>query len=109
MLETMVVLCSCGDSEAARRIANALVDQRLAACVSILPAIESVYRWREKIESANEALLLIKTASHRFPALQEKILELHGYDTPEIIALPVVAGLEKYLGWLGEQVSSPDR
>ena len=109
MLETVVVLCSCSDPEAARRIAHALVEQRLAACVSILPAIESVYRWQEKIESANEALLLIKTASGHFAALQEKILELHSYDTPEIIALPVVAGLEKYLRWLGEQVSSPDR
>jgi periplasmic divalent cation tolerance protein len=109
MLETVVVLCSCSDPEAARSIANALVEQRLAACVSILPAIESVYRWREKIESANEALLLIKTTSDHFAALQEKILKLHSYDTPEIIALPVVAGLEKYLRWLGEQVSSPDR
>jgi periplasmic divalent cation tolerance protein len=109
MIETIVVLCSCGDGQAARRIANALVEQRLAACVSILPAVESVYRWQEKIESANEALLLIKTASDCFPALQEKILELHSYDTPEIIALPIVAGLEKYLRWLGEQVSSRDR
>jgi periplasmic divalent cation tolerance protein len=109
MLETVVVMCSCSDLEAARSIANALVEQRLAACVSILPAIESVYRWREKIESANEALLLIKTTSDRFAALQEKILELHSYDTPEIIALPMVAGLEKYLRWLGEQVSSLDR
>jgi periplasmic divalent cation tolerance protein len=86
-----------------------LVEQRLAACVSILPAVESVYRWQEKIESANEALLLIKTTSERFPALRQKILELHSYDTPEIIALPIVAGLEKYLHWLEEQVSLPDR
>jgi periplasmic divalent cation tolerance protein len=109
MTEPIVVLCSCKDAHAARRIANALVEQRLAACVSILPAVESVYRWQEKIESADEALLLIKTTSEWFPALQEKILELHSYDTPEIIALPIVAGLEKYLHWLGEQVSSPDR
>lgn len=109
MLETVVVLCSCSDSEAARRIANALVEQRLAACVSILPTVESVYRWQEKIESASEALLLIKTTSESFPALRKKILELHSYDTPEIIALPVVAGLEKYLRWLGEQVSSRDQ
>jgi periplasmic divalent cation tolerance protein len=109
MVDTVLILCSCGDPDAARRLANALVEQRLAACVSILPAIESVYHWREKIESANEALLIIKTTSARFPALREKILELHSYDTPEIIALPIVAGLEKYLRWLGEQVSSPDR
>ena len=109
MIGTIVVLCSCGDGQAARRIAKALVEQRLAACASILPVVESVYRWQEKIEIADEALLLIKTTSERFPALQEKILELHSYDTPEIIALPIVAGLEKYLLWLGEQVLSPDR
>jgi periplasmic divalent cation tolerance protein len=109
MTEMIVVLCSCGGGEAARRIANALVEQRLAACVSILPTFESVYRWQEKVESANEALLLIKTTSECFAALREKILELHSYDMPEIIALPIVSGLEKYLRWLGEQVSLPDR
>jgi periplasmic divalent cation tolerance protein len=109
MLEIIVALCSCSDSGAARRIANALVEQRLAACVSILPSVESVYRWQEEIQSASEALLLIKTTSESFPALREKILELHSYDTPEIIALPVVAGFEKYLRWMGEQVSSWDR
>lgn len=109
MMETIVVLCSAGDLDAARRIANALVEGRLAACASILPAVESVYRWREKIETASETLLLIKTTADLFPTLRDKILELHSYDTPEIIALPIVAGLDKYLHWLGEQVSSPDR
>ena len=109
MLEKMVVLCSCADLDSARRIANALVEARLAACASILPMVESIYRWREKIERANETLLLIKTTSACFAALQEKILALHSYDTPEIIALPIVAGLEKYLHWLDEQVSLPDR
>jgi periplasmic divalent cation tolerance protein len=109
MTEMIVVLCSCGRGEAARRIANALVEQRLAACVGILPTAESVYRWQEKVETADETLLLIKTTSECFAALREKILELHSYDTPEIIALPIVAGLEKYLRWLGEQVLSPDR
>jgi len=109
MLEKVIVLCSCADLDAARGIANALVEARLAACVSIVPSIESVYRWREKIERANETLLLIKTTSACFAALQEKILALHNDDTPEIIALPIVAGLEKYLHWLDEQVSSPDR
>ncbi len=109
MLEKVIVLCSCADLDAARRIANALVEERLAACASIVPAVESVYRWREKIERANETLLLIKTTSACFAALQEKILALHSYETPEIIALPIVAGLEKYLHWLDEQVSSPNR
>jgi periplasmic divalent cation tolerance protein len=109
MLEKMIVLCSCADLDAARRIANAVVEARLAACVSIVPAVESVYRWREKIERANETLLLIKTTSACFAPLQEKILALHSYDTPEIVALPIVTGLEKYLHWLDEQVLSPDR
>jgi periplasmic divalent cation tolerance protein len=109
MVETVIVLCSCADMTAARRIANAVVEERLAACANILPAVESVYRWREKVETATETLLLIKATAASFPALREKILELHSYDTPEIIALPIVAGLEKYLRWLDEQVSSPDR
>ena len=109
MVEPVIVLCSCGDIEAARRIANALVEARLAACANIVPTVESVYRWREKIETANETLLLIKTTADSFAALSKKILELHSYETPEIIALPIVAGLEKYLRWLGEQVSLPDR
>ena len=109
MLEKMIVLCSCADLDSARRIANALVEARLAACASIVPVVESIYRWREKVERANETLLLIKTTSACFAALQEKILALHSYDTPEIIGLPIVAGLEKYLHWLDEQVLLPDR
>ena len=109
MLETIVVLCSCSDIEAARRIARVLVEDRLAACASTVPAVESVYRWHENIETATETLLLVKTTAESFPKLRERILELHSYDTPEIIALPIVAGLEKYLHWLGEQVSSKDR
>jgi periplasmic divalent cation tolerance protein len=96
----------CGGPEEASRIANSLIEERLAACVSVLPTVESVYRWQEKIETAHETPLLIKTTHDRFPALEKRIVELHSYNTPEIVALPVVAGLEKYLRWVWEQVSS---
>jgi len=88
----------------AQRIAHAVVSERLAACVNILPAIQSVYRWQEKIESAEEVLMLMKTTQERFPALRDRIVQLHSYDTPEIVALTIAAGTEKYLAWLGSQV-----
>jgi len=105
MSDLIVILCACGDETEALRVANALIDDRLAACVNALPAMQSVYRWKGSIETAREVLLLIKTTGDRFPALRDRILELHSYETPEIIALPIVAGAEKYLAWLREQVS----
>lgn len=106
MPNSIVVLCACGDETEASRVANTLIDDRLAACVNALPAMQSVYRWKGKVETAREVLLLIKTTHDRFPALRDRILELHSYETPEIIALPIVAGAETYLAWLREQVSS---
>jgi periplasmic divalent cation tolerance protein len=100
----LAVLCTCANEEDAVRIANTLVAERLAACVNILPGIRSVYRWREQIESEQEILLIIKTAQHRFAALRDRIVALHAYETPEIIALPVVAAFEKYLTWLQGQL-----
>lgn len=96
-----VVLVTCGSLAEARRIARQVVDSRLAACVSILLGpVESVYRWKGSVERAREVLLMIKTTQDRLAALEEKILKLHSYDTPEIIALPVVAGLPDYLHWV---------
>ena len=100
----LIVFCTCENAEQGRRIAEALVEARLAACVNILPPLRSVYRWQGKIESAEEVLLLIKTTAGRFPALEDRIQQLHSYDTPEIIAIPIAAGSEKYLDWLREQV-----
>jgi periplasmic divalent cation tolerance protein len=100
MTEALVVLCTCGSEQEALRIANALIEDRAAACVNILPAVQSVYRWQEKIETAQEILLIVKTTQERFRAVERKIVELHSYDTPEIIALPVTEGLKKYLAWL---------
>lgn len=104
MTDALVVMCTCGDEQEALRIANALIEAHAAACVNILPAIQSVYRWQEKIESAREVLLLIKTTRERFSELRERIVELHSYDTPEIIAVGIEEGLEKYLVWLRGQV-----
>lgn len=105
MTNAVIVLCTCGDRDEAARIAQALVDAHLAACVNILPGITSVYRWQGKVEEANEVLLFAKTTLERFPGLRDRITKLHSYGTPEIIAVPIAEGSEKYLRWLGEQVS----
>ncbi len=99
-----VVLCTCSSLEEARRIARSLIEGRLAACVNIIPGVESIYRWNGAVETANESLLLIKTSPERLPALQARILELHSYDVPEVIALSVGDGSEPYLAWLHAQV-----
>src|SRR5579875_1435188 len=104
MTDSLVVFCTCENRQQASHIAEALVGERLAACVNILPGVESVYRWQGAVEKAAEILLLIKTTSERLPALESRIKELHSYDTPEVIALPIADGSEKYLSWLREQV-----
>jgi periplasmic divalent cation tolerance protein len=104
MTDSMVVLCSCANDEEASCIAATLVEQHLAACVNVLPPVRSIYRWQEKVEHSEEFLLIIKTTQSRFPALRERIQELHSYDTAEMIALPIVDGSEKYLKWLREQL-----
>jgi periplasmic divalent cation tolerance protein len=96
----VVVLCTFPDVEKARAIAAELVERRLAACVNLLPGVESIYRWEGKVERADEVLAVIKTT--RYPELAAALKELHPYEVPEILALPVAAGLAGYLKWLGE-------
>lgn len=96
----VVVLCTFPDVEKARAIAAELVERRLAACVNLLPGVESIYRWEGKVERAGEVLAVIKTT--RYPELETALKELHPYEVPEILALPVAAGLAGYLKWLGE-------
>jgi periplasmic divalent cation tolerance protein len=105
MHDSLIVFCTCESEDEALRIAEALVNGRLAACVNVLPGVHSIYRWKGEVERAREVLLLIKTTVERFPALRDRVGELHTYETPEIIALPVAGGSEKYLSWLEEQVS----
>ena len=104
MTHPIAILCTCSGVDEAERIAKALVEERLAACVNILPEIRSIYRWQGAIESSAEVLLVIKTVRERFDGLAARIRELHSYETPEIVALEIVVGDEKYVNWLREQV-----
>ncbi len=104
--EAIVVLVSCKSVAQAWKIAKAAVKDRLAACGNVVgPRVTSVYRWKRKVEEANEALLLLKTTRGRFSALEKEIRRMHSYENPEIIALPVVLGSRDYLTWIGESVS----
>ncbi len=98
--EPIVVLVTCGSEDEASTIAHSLVEDRLAACVNIVPPVRSIYRWEEKIWDEREWLLLVKTEKDRFGALQRRITSLHSYSVPEIIALPVVLGSSPYFEWL---------
>jgi periplasmic divalent cation tolerance protein len=105
----VVVLVTCGSRAEARRIAREVVSRRLAACANLLETpVQSVYRWKGKVEKAREFLLLIKTSARRLPALEAEVKRLHSYEVPEFIALPIVAGSPAYLRWLGDCVA-PER
>ena len=100
-----LVLVTCASAAEAKRIARAIVEARLAACVNIFPgSVISVYRWKGKVESARERLLLIKTSQKLLPKLQAAVQRLHSYDVPEFIAVPVIAGSRAYLAWLDENL-----
>lgn len=101
----VVVLCTCADGEPAARLARALVEERLAACVNRLPGVVSSFRWEGRVAEENETLLLIKTTEDRLEALAARITELHPYELPEVVAVPVLGGLDSYLDWLRESVS----
>jgi len=101
MTDKIVVLCTCASPEEAGKIARTLVEKRLAACVNILPAVRSIYRWKDAIEDDPETLLLIKSSRALFNELRAEIEKLHSYEVPEAIAIPIVDGLERYLEWMG--------
>ena len=90
-------------SDEAKKIAEAVVADRLAACANILPGMESVYHWQGKIQSAQETVVIFKTRAELFPALEARVKELHSYDTPCIVALPVTAGHTPFLDWILEE------
>lgn len=104
MTGNKLVLTTAGSHEEAERIARALVERRLAACVNIIPAVESIYRWQENIEHAEECLLLIKTTSSALGRVGDTIKKLHSYDLPECICLEVEDGSAEYLKWISESV-----
>ena len=98
--QPLLVYCTCPDHDSALRIAQALVDRQLAACVNLVPGLTSVYRWQGQRETAQEVLLLIKTRQAVYPELEAALLALHPYELPEIIAVPIEAGLPAYLSWI---------
>lgn len=102
--DIQLVLCTAPDTGTARRIASALVEYRLAACVNLISGIESIYRWEGKVQSDAEVLLMIKARAADYPLLETRIRALHPYELPEIIAVPLSAGLPAYLEW----VRNPD-
>ena len=104
MTDKRIVLITCGSLEEARKIAHALVERRMAACVNIVPQIESVYRWQGNVETATEWLLVVKTTAGAFLRLRDMLHELHSYDTPECIVIGAEDGSAGYLEWIGESV-----
>jgi periplasmic divalent cation tolerance protein len=101
MTDKILVLVTCGSRKEARKIARALVEQRLAACVSEIGVpVASTYRWKGRVESAKEFLLLIKTSKKLFAEVRDAVLKLHSYEVPEIFALPIAAGSRAYLDWI---------
>ena len=106
--QQILVFTTCPDAATARRIADALVEQGLAACVNILPGLQSVYRWQGKIEHDDELLLIIKTQRDCYPALEAAILALHPYELPEIVTVPLDGGLPAYLDWINSSTSKCD-
>src|SRR3712207_1975146 len=99
MTDKIVILSTCATEEEAERIARALVDARLAACVNVLPRVRSFYRWQGAVEDATECLLVIKTSRPLFEPLRAALEKAHSYEIPEVVALPIVDGAPNYLSW----------
>jgi periplasmic divalent cation tolerance protein len=107
MTDKRIVLVACSSTKEAKRIARSLVEKRLAACGNIFAGpVDSIYRWKGKVEQAREALLILKTTRKRFAQLQAAVRRLHSYEVPEIISLPITEGFADYLKWLSDCTSS---
>jgi periplasmic divalent cation tolerance protein len=98
----LLALSTFPDADTARQISNELVTKKFAACANILPPVESIYRWKEEIESGNETLVFFKLSEDRQSAFQDKLRSLHPYDVPEIIFVPIARGLPEYLQWVAQ-------
>lgn len=106
-MSTVIAHCSCPDPETAARIARTLVEERLAACVQIVPGLLSTYRWEGRVRTDSEVLLLIKTTRARLDALKTRLPALHPYQIPELLVLAAVDGLTPYLDWIGDATAPP--
>jgi periplasmic divalent cation tolerance protein len=106
MTDALVVLVTAPTPERAAELARALVEERLAACGNVVPGLRSIYRWEGQVHDEPEALLLLKTTRERFEALRERVLALHPYQVPEVVALAVEAGSAPYLAWIASELPS---
>ncbi len=104
MTGPVVVLSALGAPPDAQKIARTLVEERIAACVNIVPGITSIYRWKGAVEQEGEVLLVIKTMADRVEALKARLVELHPYELPEVVVIPIAGGHAPYLAWIAEQV-----
>ena len=107
MTDKIVVFSTCGSAEDAARIARALVEKKLAACVNVMPAVRSFYRWKGAVEQAGECLLVIKSSRDLFDRLRLELEKAHSYEVPEVLAVPVVEGSPNYLNWLENELRAP--
>lgn len=105
MSDAIVVLCTCPDNTSARQLAQTLLSEKLAACVNLIPQVTSLYYWQGKMEESQEVQLVIKTRRTMFGVLQERLLAIHPYEVPEILALPILCGNPAYLQWVQEQTT----
>jgi len=108
MTDKRIVLSTAGSEDEARKIAKHLVQHRIAACVNLVPRIESIYWWQGKVESSQEWLLIIKTTASRFSAVCDAIGELHSYDVPECVSVAIEDGSEEYLNWIADSVNTTE-
>jgi periplasmic divalent cation tolerance protein len=105
MTEKILVLSNCGSEEEARRVARALVEARVAACVNIIAGVHSVYHWEGAIQEASEWMLIIKSTRALFDSLAAELRRIHSYQVPEVLAIPVVDGDQDYLAWIDREIS----
>lgn len=107
--EPIMVFMTAASVDEANRLADMLVDRRLAACVQIMQEMNSVFRWQGKVETQREVLLIVKTLHSKFPEIEREVVKLHSYETPEIVAIPLSAGSGPYLEWLKASVSEKEQ
>ena len=103
MTDALLVLTTLPNAEAAGEMAKRVVEEKLAACANLFPALRSVYRWNGKVQDENEVLVLLKTRQQHYERLKSRILELHPYDVPEVLAIPVEQGHQAYLDWIARE------
>jgi periplasmic divalent cation tolerance protein len=109
MTDYIMVFCTCPDENSAKAIASQLIQAKIAACVNLIPGVQSIYCWQGKIEQATEVQLLIKTKTRCFEQINQLIRSIHPYDTPEILATPIVDGDNQYLAWIDSTVTAPNK